>query len=124
MNQSYKDNVPRLGFRRAKKAETEYKNKMNTKDKTINEAHSEPLQQCSVSRSYFHEISQEEVDKLISDKRNVGYIMENYKQPDWCNYPEALSMTMGCWSLCDLKKDGLRTKISKDFCKGCDEYSL
>jgi hypothetical protein len=24
----------------------------------------------------------------------------------------------------DLSKDGLRTKISKDFCKGCDEYSL
>ena len=93
---------------------------MNTNNKSSNEVHSEPLQQCNVRRSYFHEISQEEVDKLIADKRSVGYVMENYKQPDWCNYPEALSMTMGCWSLCDLKKDGLRTKISKEFCKGCD----
>ena len=93
---------------------------MENKQKSSNEAHSEPLQQCSVSRSYFHEISQDEVDKLISDKRSIGYVIANYKQPDWCNYPEALSTTMGCWSLCDLKKDGLRTKISKEFCKDCD----
>jgi len=73
-----------------------------------------------VTNRYFHELEQTEIDTLIADKKTVGYIMENYKQPDWCNYPEALSMTMGCWSLCDLSKDGLRTKISKDFCKGCD----
>ena len=78
----------------------------------------------AVSRSYFHEISQEEVDKLIADKKTIGYIMETYKQPDWCKYPNALEGQMGCWSLMDLSKDGLRTKISKDFCKGCDEYSL
>ena len=78
------------------------------------------IEKTDVSRSYFHEISQEEVDQLITDKKSVGYVMEKYKKPDWCNYPEALSMTMGCWSLCDLKKDGLRTKISKEFCNGCD----
>lgn len=48
----------------------------------------------------------------------------SYKQPDWCKYPNALEGQMGCWSLMDLSKDGLRTKISKDFCKGCDECSL
>ena len=95
---------------------------MNTNNNSSDEAHSEPLQQCNVSRSYFHEISQDEVDKLISDKRSIGYVMANYKQPDWCNYPEALSMAIGCWSLCDLSKDGLRTKISKEFCKGCDHF--
>jgi hypothetical protein len=73
-------------------------------------------------RPYFHELPQEEIDKLISEGVTVGYIMDNYKQPDWCNYPEALSMSMGCWSLCDLSKDGLRTKISKDYCKGCDYF--
>lgn len=77
-----------------------------------------------VTNRYFHELEQTEIDILIADKKTVGYIMENYKQPDWCNYPEALSMAMGCWSLCDLSKDGLRTKISKDFCKGCDCFSL
>lgn len=78
----------------------------------------------SVSKRYFHELSQEEVDKLIADKKNWGDIMREYKQPDWCNYPNALEGTTGCWSLIDLSKDGLRTKISKEFCKGCDECSL
>jgi hypothetical protein len=71
------------------------------------------------TKKYFHEIPQSEVDSLISDKKTISYLLENYLQPDWCNYPDALSMTMGCFSLCDLKKDGLRTKISKDFCKNC-----
>ena len=92
----------------------------NIISKTTDEGLSEPSHKTDVSRSYFHEISQDEVDKLIADKKSIGYVMENYKQPDWCNYPEALSITMGCWSLCDLKKDGLRTKISKEFCKECD----
>ena len=94
------------------------------KKETSNKHETGNLQQGAVSRSYFHEISQEEVDKLIADKKTIGYIMETYKQPDWCKYPNALDGQMGCWSLMDLSKDGLRTKISKDFCKGCDEYSL
>ena len=93
---------------------------MNTVNKFSENDFNATSHKTDVSRSYFHEISQDEVDKLIADKKSIGYVMENYKQPDWCNYPEALSMTMGCWSLCDLKKDGLRTKISKEFCKECD----
>lgn len=87
----------------------------------------EQTEQCNisvVSKRYFHELSQEEVDKLIADKKNWDDIMQEYKQPDWCNYPNALEGFMGCWSLVDLSKDGLRTKISKDFCKGCEECSL
>jgi len=77
-----------------------------------------------VTNHYFHELEQTEIDALIDDKKTIGYIMETYKQPDWCKYPNALKGQMGCWSLMDLSKDGLRTKISKDFCKGCDECSL
>ncbi len=73
-----------------------------------------------VKKKFFHQIPQEEVDKLISTNKSVGYVMANYKQPDWCSYPEALSMEFGCLSLCDLKKDGLRSKISVDFCKQCE----
>jgi hypothetical protein len=72
---------------------------------------------------YFHELSQEEIDALIAEKKTVGYIMENCKQPDWCDYPEALSMAFGCWFLCDLSKDGTRTKITKKFCKGCEYFN-
>ena len=77
-----------------------------------------------VTNRYFHELEQTEIDALIDDKKTIGYIMETYKQPDWCKYPNALEGQMGCWSLMDLSKDGLWTKISKDFCKGCDECSL
>ena len=91
----------------------------------MNDLHEKPqLNIPVVTNRYFHELEQKEVDALIADKKTIGYIMETYKQPDGCNYPEGLSMTMGCWSLCDLSKDGLRTKISKDFCKGCDCFSL
>ena len=77
-----------------------------------------------VTNRYFHELEQKEVDTLIADKKTTGYIMENYKQPNWCKSPNALEGKMGCWSLMDLSKDGLRTKISKDFCKGCECFSL
>jgi hypothetical protein len=70
-------------------------------------------------KRYFHELSQDEIDRLIAEKKTIGYILENFKQPDWCNYPEALNWILGCWSLMDLSNDGGRTKISKDFCKGC-----
>jgi len=77
-----------------------------------------------MNKPYFHKISQEEVNKLVKEKKTVEYLLENYKQPDWCKYPEALSMTLGCWSLCDIEKDGLRTKISEEFCKNCPECIL
>lgn len=94
------------------------------KEQNIENSTEQALTIPVVSKRYFHELSQEEVDKLIADKKNWGDIMREYKQPDWCNYPNTLEGTMGCWSLVDLSKDGLRTKISKDFCKGCDECSL
>jgi seryl-tRNA synthetase len=75
------------------------------------------------NKPYFHELGQNEIDALIAEKRTVGYVIENYNQPDWCKYPKALSMFYGCFSLCDLSKDGFRTKISKDFCKDCDCFN-
>jgi len=75
-------------------------------------------------KRYFHELSQEEIDKLIADKKTIEYIKKNYKQPYWCKYPQALNGRMGCWSLMDLKKNGGRTKISKEYCKNNCECCL
>lgn len=75
-----------------------------------------------MKKLYFHELSQDKIDKLLKDNKTVGYVLKNFKQPDWCTYHEALSMDYGCWSLCDLEKEGLRTKISKEFCHNCDCY--
>jgi predicted nucleic acid-binding Zn finger protein len=73
-------------------------------------------------KPYFHEVEQSEVNKLITEGKSVDYVLENYKQPEWCSYHQALSMNMGCWSLCDLRENGLRTKISRDYCKNCELY--
>lgn len=73
-------------------------------------------------KKFWHEVPQEEIDKLIEDHKTIGYVMENYKQPDWCTYPNALEGQMGCWSLMNLDKDGTRTMISHKFCKNCDCY--
>lgn len=71
---------------------------------------------------YWHEIPQKEITKLVEQKKSVQFIIDNYKQPDWCNYPDALSGLMGCWSLNDNTTNGLRTNISRQFCKNCPEY--
>jgi hypothetical protein len=74
-----------------------------------------------MSKPYFHEASQKTVSTLVKNHATWGDIMEQYQQPEWCNYPEALSGSMGCWSLTDLSKGGFRKKISKEWCSGCDE---
>lgn len=73
--------------------------------------------------NYWHELPQEEVKRLVSKKVTIGYILKYYKQPNWCNCPEALSGAMGCWGLMDSSKNGLRLKISEDFCKSCDCFN-
>jgi hypothetical protein len=115
-----------LGIRKIQKLKVKIINfkQMKIENTEHQDSTTPPLLIVNVSKRYFHELSQEEVDKLITDKKNWGYIMNEYKQPDWCNCPNALEGTMGCWSLVDLSKDGFRTKISKDFCKGCDKCSL
>lgn len=98
--------------------------KDNKNTQTSKSSTKKPLFIDGVTDRYFHELEQKEVDSLIADKKTIGYIMETYRQPIWCRYPNALEGQMGCWSLMNLSKDGLRAKISKDFCKGCDECSL
>lgn len=77
-----------------------------------------------LSKPYFHELEQTIIDNLIANNKTVDYIKQNYKQPYWCKYPDALSMNYGCTSLCDLSKDGYRTRISKDYCNGCECFKL
>ena len=67
-------------------------------------------------KKYWHELSKDEVKNLNGN--TWGYVMDNYKQSDWCKYPGALQGILGCWSLTDPE---IRIKISKDFCKNCDE---
>jgi len=94
---------------------------MTTKDEglTVSPNDSKPIVSCC---GFFHEAPQSDIDSLIANKGTWGDIMERYKQPDWCSYPNALEGQMGCWSLTDLSPDGLRNKISESFCQSCPEF--
>lgn len=76
------------------------------------------------AKRYWHELSDDEVNTLISENKTWNFIMENYSQPSWCGYVDALNGDMGCWSLtASIVGDCTRSKISTDFCKTCDEYN-
>ena len=66
---------------------------------------------------YFHELTEEEFKKLVDSKEYTYKRLANdYPQPVWCNYPDATSGAMGCWSLMGFMVTG------EDYCKNCDEY--
>jgi hypothetical protein len=67
-------------------------------------------------KKYWHEIPEDEMKTLLSKPLTESYVLDNYLQPDWCEYPEALRGLMGCWSL----TGNNRIHIGLDFCKKCD----
>ena len=70
-----------------------------------------------MNKPFFHELPQSVIDQMVKEHKTFQYIMDNYRQPEWCKYPDALNGNMGCWSL-----TLHRTKISREFCKDCDCY--
>jgi hypothetical protein len=64
----------------------------------------------------FHEVTEEEFKGMCDSKKTWADIKKEYKQPDWCDYPEALDGIMGCWSL-----TGRKVK-KQSYCIGCPEY--
>lgn len=69
------------------------------------------------TRPFFHKLTKKQYTKLMSSGITIGYLLKNYRQPKWCNYQDALSMTMGCWSLC-----WPHQRITRRFCHKCDLY--
>jgi hypothetical protein len=65
---------------------------------------------------YWHELTEEEVQAVYDKGTTVGEVLKEYKQPDWCDYPDALAGRMGCWSLTGSN----RKDISLEFCSSCD----
>ena len=70
-------------------------------------------------KPYWHKLTQGQIDYLLTKNVTNQHIVENYLQPDWCGYDEALNGVMGCWTLMDIKTNG-RKKICKEYCKDCD----
>lgn len=67
---------------------------------------------------YFHALTPEERKGILESHMTAGEFMEKYSQPEWCNYPEALTPIMGCWSLVS---DHIT--VNNESCKTCDLYN-
>lgn len=68
------------------------------------------------NRLYFHKLDVEEHASLMSKEPSIEYIMENYKQPEWCTLTDALNPLFGCE---DLTGEN-RVDISKrGICRDC-----
>jgi len=65
---------------------------------------------------YFHELTQEEFDKLCATGMTWRECAEQHPQPNWCQYPNAVCGEMGCWSLMYQDVTG------EEFCKQCALY--
>ena len=63
---------------------------------------------------YWHLLTDEEV-KAIKPDTLCSELRKQYKQPDWCTYPDAID-GLGCWSLTGVN----RREISSGFCKNCE----
>jgi hypothetical protein len=75
-------------------------------------------------KPFWHEISQSEIDGLVERKVTTQFVIDNYSQPTWCSYPDALMGVMGCWSLTDNEPNGLRTNISPEYCATCPCFKM
>lgn len=76
----------------------------------------QPIETAPKDRPLFHRITKKERERLIRRHATWGEIMERYRQPDWCSYPEALAGIAGCWSLVQ----GLVR--SRKICRDCELY--
>lgn len=69
-----------------------------------------------IRKKYFHELTKADYKKLVKEKITYAELAKRHPQPKWCNYPEATSGAMGCWSLMDFQvKD-------ENYCKKCECY--
>lgn len=51
-------------------------------------------------RPFWHRFNKYDQEHILNHGGlTVGEFMKKYRQPPWCNYPEALSGKWGCWSL-------------------------
>jgi hypothetical protein len=70
-----------------------------------------------MAKRYWHTLADSTIKKLISKHTTWDAVMERYRQPSWCGYPNALEGILGCWSLTDHK---IRHEISREYCTRCD----
>lgn len=76
------------------------------------------------NKPFFHELSDSELESLVSEKVTWNDVKDRFIQPAWCDYPDALDGAMGCWSLVGYSEPGVpmwkRIRCIED-CSDCDQ---
>jgi len=70
---------------------------------------------------YYHELRKEEYLWLVKEGTTYAELEKDFPQPSWCEYPQATSGLMGCWSLIDFES-GYSRVTGVFFCLGCPLY--
>ncbi len=60
-----------------------------------------------------HQLTKREYKRTIKAQLTWGEYAKRYPQPEWCNYPNAVS-PLGCWSLI------AGYVRHRGYCKGCE----
>ena len=66
---------------------------------------------------FFHELTREEFSQLVGTRITWEECAQEYPQPAWCTYPNAVQGEMGCWSLMDFRVTG------PESCVDCELYN-
>ena len=67
---------------------------------------------------YFHKLTREEFEQLVATDITWAKCAEQYPQPVWCKYPDAVNGAMGCWKLMEFN---VHAPID---CLGCDFFDM
>jgi hypothetical protein len=74
---------------------------------------------------HYHELTEDEFNHIINDNPDVtwGWLQENYPQPDWCIYPDAVAdgPIMVCMSLMGFNVHGKSDCASCEFNKDAEK---
>lgn len=69
-----------------------------------------------IPKKFFHKLSDEEREAAYKQPGvTVRQFVKMYRQPTWCNYPEAITPQWGCWSIASGYIKGIHN------CRGCTE---
>ena len=70
-----------------------------------------------MTKRLFHLLTDEAFKALQDSDATWGDIGKKYRQPVWCDYPDALHGIAGCLSLI------YRRGVGRSFCSKCDLFS-
>ncbi len=69
-----------------------------------------------MTKRLFHLIPEADYKGMEAAGATWMDVKRKYRQPSWCDYPDALGGGAGCWSLIGRKVTG------KNYCRNCDGF--